>query len=148
VRVFVSIALITLVSASAALAGPDPRDLTAGGSPLSLENGRGTAIVRSREGSILGSVRRGRVRAVNGHVRGCETRRRLSRRTVLCIGNDLTFWATGRGWTITARGRGINASGVLKGSLTLQGTRGTYSLEPGGGNERPWPRLRRTYSIG
>ena len=147
-RLFISLALLSLVAAPLALADPGPRNLNAGGSPLSLEDGRGIAIVRGRDGSLTGEVRRGRVRAVNARVSGCEIRRRINRRTVLCIGRRLTFLALGRNWAITTRGAGINASGVLKGSLTLQGTDGTYSLEPGGGNERPWPRVQRTFSIG
>jgi hypothetical protein len=146
-RLFVCLVLTCLVVAPVARAD-SPRDLTAGGSPLSLEDGRGTAIVASREGSILGSVTRGRVRATRGSVQGCETRRRINRRTVLCIGRNLTFWATGRNWRILASGNGIYASGVLKGTLTLQGTRGRYSLDAGGGDSRPWPRRQRTFRIG
>jgi hypothetical protein len=151
VRFFVSIALLALVSVPVADAQvrPDPnRDLAAGGSPLSLENGTGTATVRSREGTIVGKVRRGRVRVVNGRVGGCEIRRRINRRTVVCIGRELTFGATGRNWVVRASGSGIYASGMLKGSLTIQGTRGTYSLDANSSDDRPWPRYQVTLSIG
>jgi hypothetical protein len=148
VRLFAFIALFMLVGAPLALAGPGPRDLVADGSPLSLEDGRGIATVRGREGTIFGEVSRGRVRAVNTRVSGCEIRRRVNRRTVVCIGRELTFLAIGRRWTITARGSGISASGRLKGLLTLWGTRGTYSLEWDHGDERPWPLVQRTFIIG
>jgi hypothetical protein len=155
-RFLLSVILFALVCAPLAGArvmpdrdlGPPGRDLAAGGSPLSLENGRGTATVRSRDGSIVGAVRRGRVRAAHAQVSGCETRRRIARGVVLCIGRDLTFWATGRRWTITVRGAGINAAGRLKGWLTLEGTRGTYALDEDGEDEHPWPRDRRTIRIG
>ena len=146
-RLFIVIGLFALLCVPAASAAVD-RELAAGGKPLSLVDGRGMALVSSREGAILGSVNRGRVRATNATVYGCETRRRLTRRTVLCIGRNLDFAATGRRWKIVARGSGINASGKLKGSVTLQGTGGTYSLQPGGSDPRPWPRRARTFRLG
>jgi hypothetical protein len=124
------------------------RELAAGGKPLSLEDGRGVAVVKSRDGVILGSVGRGRVRAMNASVYGCESRKRVRRHTVVCTGRELNFSATGRRWAIVASGVGINASGKLKGSVTLQGTGGTYSLEPGGTDPHPWPSSPRTLRLG
>jgi hypothetical protein len=146
-RLLIVTGLIALLCAPVALAQFD-RELAAGGKPLSLEDGRGVAVVKSREGSILGSVDRGRIRATNASVYGCESRKRVNRSTVLCIGRDLDFSATGYRWQIVASGAGINASGKLKGTVTLQGTSGTYSLEAGGTDPRPWPRSPRTFRLG
>lgn len=141
------IGLLALLCVPVASAGIE-RELAAGGKPLSLSDGRGIAVVKSREGAILGSVQRGRLRVTNGNVYGCESRKRITRSTVLCVGRNLDFSATGRHWRIVARGSGINASGKLKGIVTLQGTSGTYSLEAGGSDPRPWPRAARTFRLG
>ena len=146
-RLFILIGLVALLVVPSASAQVD-RELAAGGKPLSLKDGRGYAAVGSRDGAILGSVTRGRVRATNATVYGCDTRRRLNRTTVLCIGRNIDFSATGRRWRIVVRGTGINASGKLKGSVTLEGTHGTYSLESGGADPRPWPRKARTFWLG
>ena len=146
-RLLIVVGVVALVGAPAASAQLD-RELAAGGKPLTLKDGRGVAVVTGREGSLLGIVDRGRVRATNVDVYGCETRRRISRLTVLCVGRDLDFVATGRRWRIVASGTGISASGKLKGAVTLQGTGGTYSLEAGGDDPRPWPRTRRTFRLG
>jgi hypothetical protein len=52
-------------------------------------------------------------------------------------------------WRVRSKGRGINVSGVVRGSLTLDGANrgrtGTYSI--GGSDFRPSPRTRHTYSL-
>ena len=52
-------------------------------------------------------------------------------------------------WHVRIRGRGINVSGVARGSLTLDGANtgptGTYSI--GGRAKKPWPRDSRTFSL-
>lgn len=145
-RLLIVIGVIALIGAPAASAQLE-RELAAGGKPLTLENGRGVAVVTGREGSLIGSVHRGRVRVTNADVYGCETRRRINRRTVLCVGRDLRFEAMGRRWHVVVRGTGINATGRLKGAVTLEGRRGTYSLEADGEDPRPWPRTRRTFRL-
>lgn len=145
--------IVALACAPAAAAGID-RELAAGGASLALEDGRGTAVVRSREGSILGSVARGRVRVTDVRrgprtsivLSGCKTRRQIDRRTVLCVGRNISFSVLGGAWQVRLAGPGINASAKLKGNVTLQGRAGTYSIRYGA--DRPWPRQARTFKLG
>ncbi len=129
------------------------RTLVGAGHSLSLEHGRGLAVVRSRDGSILGSVGRGRVRITNV-ARGertkvavscCERTRRPNRRTIACSGRRLSFSVTGGAWKVVLSGNRVNASAVLLGAVTLRGTRGTFSIA--NGPERAWPRTARTFRL-
>ncbi len=145
--------LIGLVFAPSANAQFE-RALAAGGESLSLEGGRGYAVVTSRDGTMLGSVGRGRIVFRNFRrgaetewkVWGCDRRRRVARRTV-CIGRNLSFRVVDGRWRVALRGRGINASAVLQGSVTLEGTAGTYAIgDPA--DKRSWPRSARTFFLG
>lgn len=127
------------------------RALEDGGERVALENGRGVATFKSRDGALLGSVRRGRVvirdvrRDSGVSVSGCETTKRIQRR-VICIGRELTFSIEKGAWFATIRGGGINASAVLRGTLTLMGTAGRVSIDDG--PLRRWPRRVRTFELG
>ena len=120
---------------------------------VQLENGRGTATVGSRDGAILGSVGRGRVtirdfprgERTSIQVSGCERRRRLGPRTRLCVGRDLRFVVRYGAWRVTMKGRDIDASAVVEGTLTLQGTAGTFSLD--GGEPRRWPSSAESFEL-
>ena len=107
---------------------------------------------------MLGRVVRGRVRVTNlagggapsGWVRGCEHRRGRLAATVFCRGSDLRFWIHGGTWKIQLWGRGINVSGVVRGTLALDrapapGGRGIFSV--GGGDFRRWPKELTFYSL-
>ena len=153
-RVLVLTALLALAVAPGADAGL-ARYVSAGGDPLSLDGGRGTALVVSNDGAILGSVRRGRVAvtdlrggvATRVSTSGCERKWFPAPRKVVCIGWHLGFSALGGAWRVRLVGRGINASAVIHGSVTLDnGATGTYSIR--GERPRPWPASAETYYLG
>ena len=149
--------LLTGLLAALALApsahGQLPRGLALPGDSLSLENGQGMAVVTSRSGAMLGTIDRGRVRITDlprGHrtsvkVWGCERRRRLARRTVLCVGREIRFRIEYGTWRAVLQGRGIDASAVVEGSLAIRGSRGTFAIE---GEERRWPDELDTFTLG
>ena len=130
------------------------RALAAGGQSLSLEEGRGFAAVTSRAGAMFARVGRGRI-VVTNYVRGprterklwgCNTRKRIGRRTVVCSGRKLSLSIVDGRWRVVLRGTRIDASAVLQGSVTLKGTSGTYSID--GDDPRPWPSDARTFRLG
>ncbi|MDQ3865244.1 MAG: hypothetical protein M3304_00230 [Actinomycetota bacterium] len=143
-RRLVFICILVLALAPAARA-QDFRAL-AGTEGVQLANGRGFATFVGREGAILGSVGRGTVtiqdfvggESTSVEVFGCERRRRPALRTRVCIGRHLRFVVRFGAWRVTMRGRGIDASAVVEGRLTLRGKAGTYSI--GGSDPRRWPR--------
>jgi hypothetical protein len=130
------------------------RALAAGGESLSLDAGRGYAVVTSRDGVMFANVGRGRI-VLRNHARGahtewklsgCDRRSRVARR-VVCVGRNLSLSVVDGRWRVALRGRGINASAVLQGSVTLEGTAGTYAIgDPD--DEHSWPRSARTFSLG
>lgn len=149
--------LLTVLFALALAPGADARldrFFAEGGDSIALENGRGTAIVVSEEGAVLGTLGRGTLIVVDVRrgpptdveVSGCETRRRPNVRTLVCSGRGISFSVVGGAWRAVIRGRGINASAVLSGTVTLQGSAGTYSLRHA--DERPWPQVARTFRLG
>lgn len=149
----VLVAFCALGLAPGAGAQPLPRELVGEGGALSLAKGRGTAAVQSRSGSLLGSVRRGRITVVDRPagarttVRfwGCEERRRPTARKTVCIGQDLRVSVLSGSWTTTLKGRGVNASAVVEGRLRIRGQRGTFAID---GVTRSWPRVFRSYVLG
>jgi hypothetical protein len=153
VRITLLIALLGLVVAPSANAQFE-RALENGGELLSLESGRGYAVVASREGAMFARVGRGRI-AVRDYARGsrtdwkvsgCDRRKRVARR-VVCMGRNLSLSIIDGRWRVGLRGRGINASAVLQGSVTLEGTAGTYAIgDPE--DKLAWPRSPRTFSLG
>jgi hypothetical protein len=123
---------------------------TTGRPYLQFLDGAGVAKVRFR-GNFLGHVGRGRIVATrNVHVSGCESRRGLSGRLKACRGSDLGFRTPSDArWRLRLRGRGINASGFVRGCMTLDGIeRG----DPGdfriGEPLRRWPPEATRYRLG
>ncbi len=154
--IVLSLAALALVFAATALAAPALRDPAVAGTPLSLVGGKGLAVVTSEDGTILGTIKQGSItftdyprgaatKAAPGKW-GCEKRKRLNRKTVVCSGQDLHFTITGGAWMATLRGRGISASAVVVGKVLLRGTKGTFSID--GGKYQRWPLKGQTYKLG
>ena len=142
---FVAIAT-TAVSATSAL------ERTQGAVGLELRSGRGRAVVKS-QGFFFGRVRRGRIVATeNVTLRNCNRREKSeSTGLVTCRGRHLRFLTAKSPWKVVLRGRGINASGVVRGCLVLDGAdsgdTGEYKI--GDENEfKPWPRTRWQHVLG
>ena len=120
--------------------------------PLSLVGGKGTAKIVRRGGAVLGSVREGRIvitaprgRRPGASISGCNSRRRPSTRTIVCAGKGLYF-STRSDRKVSLRGSGVDVSAVMRGSLSLKGTAGWYSI--GGVSSGSWPRILRTWRVG
>jgi hypothetical protein len=144
-----ALALALAPSAQAALA----RSLVPAGGVVALEEGSGMAVVLSRDGGMYGRVARGRIVVTDFRrggetevdLRGCDRRRRVSDVTVVCAGRELRFQIVDGRWRAGIRGAGIDAAAVLDGTLTLAGTRGTYSIDDE--DEEPWPRDPQTFAL-
>lgn len=145
---------LTLAAAASASAAIELRAPAGSSSRVQLSNGKGIAILHSEDGTTLGVVVNGRIKVVDPlrgkdtqiRLWGCEERRRPAPRTTVCLGDDIHFSVLVGVWTVTLRGRGINASAVARGTLRLRGTRGTFSID--GGAARRWPSVMRTYKLG
>lgn len=138
--------LLVVPAADAATAARTP-----GSVGLSLKYGHGRAKISWR-GSLLGWGIRGRIVATNNVVvRNWSSRVRLTDTVTAYRGRRMTVrvYGTSGLWRVKIKGRGINVSGVVRGSLTLDGAdtgrTGKYSI--GGADFRPWPRLARTFSL-
>jgi hypothetical protein len=141
---------------SAALMAESVPAGTTGSVPLALEHGRGLAIIKSR-GALLGRIRAGRIVATpNVVVRCWRYRTRLASGMIRyrgvrkgCTHVAFRVFSSDGTWRVRIRGRGINVSGVARGSLTLDaadtGRTGTYSIA--GSEFRRWPRRLHTYSL-
>jgi hypothetical protein len=150
--------LVPLTGAGAAHAQLDPVLLrTPGAQGFEISGGNGRAVV-TRVGAIFLDVRLGRVRVVDlpgGRApfhRCSRAGRRVSPTTVEYRGAGLScriYSRRGGPWQVVMRGRGISASGVVRGSLTLdaaaRGPLGTFTI--GDRAERTWPRHARTYVL-
>jgi hypothetical protein len=129
---------------------------TTGSVPLSLKSGRGLAIIKSR-GALLGRIKAGRIVAtLNVVVRCWRYRTRLASGMVRyrglragCAYKTFHVFSDDGRWRVRVKGRGINVSGVARGSLVLDGANtgrtGTYSIA--GSRYRRWPRRPHTYSL-
>jgi hypothetical protein len=124
---------------------------TAGAVGVSLKYGHGWAKISGR-GSLLGWGIRGRIVATtNVVVRNWSSRVRLTDTVTAYRGSLITVrvYGTSGAWRIKVKGRRINVSGVVRGSLTLDGVdaglTGRYSIA--GGDFRPWPRAARTFAL-
>jgi hypothetical protein len=148
--------LAGLAAVSAALGAQTTVASTPGSVALSLKSGHGLAVISSH-GALLGRIRGGRIVATRNVVVRCwRYRKRLASGLIRYRGraedcaNITLHVATDDGaWRLRIRGRGINVSGVAKGSLLLDGVNsgstGLYSIS--GGQYRAWPRSARTYSL-
>ena len=142
-------AVAVLAAAVAAFVAPTAgahtldRYLTAGGT-LSLRDGAGTADVIAR-GGILGQIDRGRVlirdlpdgSGTDINVWGADWRRVIDWRTTVHGGRHLRFRALGGAWRARMKGRGIDASAAGRGTVTLRGAAGEFSVD--GDSYRDWP---------
>jgi hypothetical protein len=124
---------------------------TAGAESLSLLDGRGEATV-SRRGSLLMRVGQGRIRVTDlpggkpPNVSCDRAGTRVSSSTVVYRGAGVSCRVFGGPWRVGMRGRNIDASGVVRGYLTLAGTRGRYSI--GGAAYRRWPTTTTRFKLG
>lgn len=148
--VLLVVAGLAIGAADAAFAQVPSLLRTAEAEGFELQNGNGRAVVTGR-GALLVTVRTGWIRVVDlpggGRPNLSDTCRRRSHRVsqttrelrgtnVGCI-----VWSGPNGgrWQLIARGRRIDASGNVRGSLTLDGVdtgpRGRYQIA-----DRPWRR--------
>jgi len=156
--VLVGLAALATGAATAAYGQIPALPRTAGSELVELRNGNGRAVV-ARQGTILVTVRRGRIRVVDllGGKRpnaNCNKRlRRVSATTVESRGTDLRCSVTSDGgagpWQVVINGRGIFASARARGSLTLdawnEGPRGRYKIADQ--RWKLWPRNPQTYEL-
>ena len=120
---------------------------------LELAGGRGTAILRSRDGAVLGTLAKGTLVVhdwsegpeTEVRISGCERFSRPARRTRECTGRRISFSVLAGAWRASIEGSKINASAVLRGSVTLRGTGGTYAI--GNGPARRWPHEPETFYL-
>jgi hypothetical protein len=148
--------LAGLAAVSAALSAQTIMARTPGSVSLSLKSGHGLAVISSR-GALLGRVRAGKIVATpNVVVRCWRYRKKLASgliryrgRAEECTYITLHVASDNGAWRVRIKGRGINVSGVAKGSLLLDGVNsgstGLYSIA--GGQYRAWPRSPHTYTL-
>ena len=150
------ISLAAASTASATPAGLLAAQSTPGSESISLKYGVGYAVVW-KKGAVLGRVRRGTITVIDladggepsGFVRGCEHRSGRLAEKLVCRGSDLSFYVHGGTWKVRIEGRGINISGVVRGTLGLDradGGTGRYSI--GGASYRRWPAALRFFRVG
>jgi hypothetical protein len=108
-------------------------------------------------GALLGRVRAGRIVATSNVIVRCwRWRTRLDSGLIKyqgrgdgCPNITLRVSSTSGAWRVRIRGRGINVSGVVHGSLTLNGADtgsvGTYAIAER--SAKPWPRTRHTFAL-
>ncbi|MGH3024676.1 MAG: hypothetical protein ACRDNI_13540 [Gaiellaceae bacterium] len=154
ILVLLLLAMVTLAAGSAA-AQAQTTFRTPGAQWVELRDGRGRAVL-ARKGAVNINIRRGRVRVVN-LPGGSRPRRDCNKRGVRVTeyaieyrGRKVRCLVSGPGpWQVIMTGRGINASGRVRGSLTLDGARsaprGTYVI--GTRAARGWPRSPRTFTL-
>lgn len=136
------LALLTLL-ALAALAVPVGQAAAPPAGSLSIEDGRGSVVLKGK-GIVIGRLERGEIRItdlspldqwsprVNGVPRG---------RTVWTRGKDINFYVPGGRYRITVRGDGFSISARGQGSATVTGRpdtaglTGTYAV----GDDAPVP---------
>jgi hypothetical protein len=153
-----TLTLAGLVAVPGALGAQAVAARTPGSVQLSLQAGRGLAVIQLR-GALLGRIRAGRIVATrNVAVRCWKYRTKLASGLIRYRGRgedcaSITLYVSSQNgdapWHVRIRGRGINVSGVARGSLTLDGANtgptGTYSI--GGRAKKPWPRDSRTFAL-
>jgi hypothetical protein len=152
-RVVLVTLLVALTAAPSAEAGGLMQFASVSTDALLLERGKGIAVIASRNGAILGHLRAGRLTVVDlgrnsrVRVRGeIEKTERLGPRAKAYWGTDIRFSILVGRWRVQIKGRGINASAQIRGTVRLRGTRGRYSID--NGEEHPWPRRWRTFRLG
>ena len=148
--------LAGLAAVSAALSAQATLARTPGSVSLSLKSGHGLAVIGSH-GALLGRVRAGKIVVTPDFVVRCWKYRtklasgliRYRGRAEGCAYITLHVGSQDGAWRLRIRGRGINVSGVVRGSLLLDGVNsgstGLYSIS--GRQYRAWPRSAHTYSL-
>jgi hypothetical protein len=144
--------LITLIGLVAAPSAGAALERTAGSRYVQFAEGAGVAKVRLA-GNFFGRVGRGRIVATrNVIVSGCASRRPVSEALMECRGRRITFRAQASTiWSVRLSGHRINASGFVRGCMTLNGVDGS---DPGRfkigqyAALRAWPRTATTYTLG
>lgn len=130
---------------------------TAGGVYIEFQQGAGLAKVRYT-GNFFGGIRRGRIVATrNVIVSGWATRKALASGLIEYSGPRSTSARMGfhtpqppAQWRLRLNGVGINATGFVRGCMTLDGRNtgptGLYRISEGG-RLKPWPRTAWTRSL-
>ncbi len=153
-RLLVLVATLSCLFAVPATGHADLRPYVAGkASSLELAGGRGVAVLRSGDGAVLGTLAKGTLvvrdwsEGPDTEIRiwGCERFSWPARRTRACTGKQISFSILAGSWRATIEGSRINASAVLRGSVTLRGTGGTYAIADG--PARRWPREAETFYL-
>lgn len=149
--IFLVIALLAVPAAGATV------ERTSGGVYLEFRQGAGVAKVRY-VGNFFGSVRRGRIIATrNVIVSGWASRTTLASGLIQYRGPNATAdrmrFRTPQPptqWRVRLNGVGINASGFVRGCMTLDGVNtgptGLYRIGEGG-RLKPWPRSAWTRAL-
>jgi hypothetical protein len=154
-----TLTLAGLGAVPAALGAQAVAARTPGSVQLSLQAGRGLAIIQLR-GALLGRIRAGKIVATRNVVVRCwKYRTELASGLIRYRGRgadcpSIALYVSSENgdgtWRVRIRGQGINISGVARGSLTLDGANrgptGTYSIA--GHARKPWPRDSRTFPLG
>jgi hypothetical protein len=155
--------LLVLLSAAALAMGAIDAALgsvllrTPGAEFVEVSNGNGRAAVTGR-GALNIQIDRGEIRIVDladpgRRILSCRSRvHRVSARTVEIRGRDvrcLVWSGSSARWQAIMTGRGISASGSVRGSLTLDAaerrTLGRYRIA--GRSWQRWPRSAHTYVL-
>jgi hypothetical protein len=160
ILVLVTVAALAIGAAEAAYGAVPVALRTPGAEFVELSGGNGRAVV-ARRGSIFITIGSGRLRIVDLPGAGtpnlnppCQRRaRRVSATTVEVVGQGIRcrIWSgvDGGPWQAIMRGRQISASGVVRGSLTLDaanaGRAGRY--RSAGGDWNQWPRRPRSFEL-
>jgi hypothetical protein len=153
------VATLAATAAGSAAASVPELQRTPGAQLVELTRGNGRAAL-ARRGALLIRMNRGRLRIVDlvlgdgrrpSMSQTCRSRaRRVSSRTLEIRGRNIgclvSSGPSGAPWQAIMQGRGINASGSVSGSLTLDGANtgptGRYRI--GSGGWRIWPRSPQT----
>jgi hypothetical protein len=149
--------ILFLVSCLAVPAAGATVERTTGSVYVQFMDGAGAARVRYR-GNFLGRVERGRIVATrNVTVSGYATRRTLASGLIEYRGPNSSHAAMGFrtpadfAWRLRLFGRGIDATGFVRGCMTLNGVDvgATGSFKIGqAGTTRSWPRTATNYRLG
>jgi hypothetical protein len=160
ILVLVTVAALAIGAAESAFGAVPVMLRTPGAEFVELSGGNGRAVV-ARRGYLFVAINSGRLRLVDLPGAGlpnlsqpCRQRaRRVSATTIEISGRNIgcRIWsgADGGPWQAIMRGRGISASGTVRGSLTLDaantGPAGRFRIA--GGEWRQWPRRARTFEL-
>jgi hypothetical protein len=160
ILVLVMVAGLAIGAAEAASGAVPVLLRTPGAEHVELRGGNGRAVI-TRRGTLLVNVRQGQIRIVDlpgGGVPNLsdQCRRRVTRvspTTLVLRGRNIgcQVWSgvNGGPWQVIMRGRGINAGGIVRGSVTLDGANtgpvGQYRIA--GETWKRWPRRVRTFEL-